>query len=295
MKKIKYLLAAILLSAAFLNSCATSAKDEPAISEVASNHMSVAVTKSTVKITLTKQADEDIQQIDVVEVPNGSISSVKMDQNSVSFIWPFAEPSKEYKLCAKIYGSQSYSEEYVTFKTEATNSSSISYSDAYKTSDILLVAKGNERLITINTDFNTINSAISKAKPTSTSFILSLYSGFNYNASSKDSVLVGNIVSKFDKNAVEKFSKGYDIIANAKDFNLTPKELNNALSQSRTYFAVASVTFTLPDYPQNVSFTSKGIYSNDTIYTPVDSAIFAGTSNSQVSTTSEELPAGYAK
>lgn len=291
MKKLKYLfLASAIALACLLTSCESTPSNEPTLSEISSNHMTVQVTKSTVRITLSKKDTEDIKKIDVVEVPNGSVTSVKMNQNSITFNWPFAQPSKEYKLCAKIYGSNSYSEEFVTFKTEDKIKSTINYSNSYNTSEISLVAKGNKRIITLNTDYNTINSALSKVKPESSKFVLSLYSGVNYNANSKDSVLIGSITSNFDKSALDKFKNEFDIIENASAFNLSPKEINNALSQNKTYFAVAYVDFSLKDYPDCISFAPKGIYSNDTIYTPVDQSVLQ-----QSNASSKPLETGYAK
>ena len=71
------------------------------------------------------------------------------------------------------------------------------------------------------------------------------------------------------KAIIQKYTQGIDIIEDSYRFGLTPSELNARLSKRKTYFAVATVSFTIPDYPDGIRFTAKGVYSNDTIYTPL--------------------------
>lgn len=275
MKKSLKVLFGILTAAMLLNltGCGSTdteaAVDETIISTVEANHIRVDVTKSNVKITLTKSEDEDIEKIDVVETPFGSISSIPMTQNTVSFIWPFAEADKEYKLCAKIYGSNSVSEEYVTFKTTADMTSLISYSEDYEYSVISLIAKGNQRLLKIDASYDTINSVIRKANAENTKLLVSVYSGKHYKADAKDAKLIGTITHKFESAALNAYKNGMDIISQAGKFNISASQMNSELSAKQTYFAIVTVQFTLPNMPEGSVFTAKGIFSNDTIYTPV--------------------------
>lgn len=252
-----------------LAGCGSTDSDETVISSVEAKHIRVDVTKSNVKVTLTKAEGEDVQKIDVIETPDGSTTSVTMNQNEVSFIWPFAEGGKEYTLCARIYGSKT-SEEYVSFKIEDEFKPIVNYSDAYKASMISLIAKGNKRYLTIETPYETFSSFVSKAKATDVDFVLSIYSGKHYKASASDSELVGTVVTSFNgKSLIQKYTNGIDIIEDSFRFDLTPAEINAKLSKRKTYFALATVSFRLPDYPENIRFTAKGVYSNDTIYTPL--------------------------
>lgn len=273
MNKTKMLLSALLLAAVPLFfSCGSTDADETVLSTVEANHIRVDVTKSNVKITLTKSEGEEIDTIDVAEVPNGSLTSVAMTQPSVSFIWPFAEPGKEYTLTAKIYAKDNYQEETVSFKTENDIASIIKYSEDYDYSVISLIAKSNQRLLKIDTSFDTISSIISKANPQNTKLLISVYSGKHYKASEKDAVLVGTIKRDFAKAALEPYANGLDIIEKSYLFSLTPSQMNSQLSSKMTYFALATLQFTLPDTPEGIVFTAKGIYSNDTIYTPIKAA-----------------------
>lgn len=271
-KSIKTLLT--ILSAALLfniTSCgSTDADNEDIISTVEANHIRVDVKKSTVNITVTKPEGEVIDKIDVKEIPNGSLSSVDMSAtSSCSFVWPFAEADKEYTLCATIYTNNGTLEETVSFKTGDKITPAITYNDAYDLSVISLIAKGNQRLIKIDTPYDTIASVLNKVKPQDTKLLISLYSGKHYKASEKDAVLLGTMTYDFSKSALAPYEKGMDIIRNASNIGYTAFELNQKLSAKMTYFAVASLQFKLPDYPQEVTFIARGIYANDTIYTPI--------------------------
>ncbi|MCQ2582859.1 MAG: hypothetical protein MJ160_03030 [Treponema sp.] len=272
MKKIKFLFT-ISLVAALLFSCASTDPDEPVISSIAADHITVDVTKSNVKITLTKAEGEDISEIDLIETPNGSLTTVQMSEPTISFVWPFAEPNKEYTLCAKIIGVKNSSEEYVTFKTGDEIASKVSYSEKFENTDLSLVAKGNQRFVQINANLDTLTSILSKAKADNVYFAMDIFSGKHYKAKDTDSELVGTFASPVTSKVLyERFIKGYDIIEHSVELNLTASDLNKKLASRDTYYAVASVTFKLPDYPAGVSFKSRGIYSNDTIYTPIAEA-----------------------
>lgn len=275
MNKLKRSLLTLIISAVALAlaGCGSTNTDETVINTVEANHITVNVTKSNVKITLSKLEDEEIDTIDVADEKNGTLTSVAMTEPQVTFIWPFAEAGKEYTLTAKINAKDNYQEETVTFKVENEMSSLINYSEDYETSVISLIAKSNQRLIKIDTAYNTIASAFDKAKIENAKLIISLYSGKHYKSSAKDSVLAGQMIKDFsNKSVLDPFKNGFDVISNAADLGLTPSALNQTLSSKLTYFAVAQVQFTLPDSPAGVTFTAKGIYSNDTIYTPIAEA-----------------------
>lgn len=252
-----------------LAGCGSTDSDETVISSVEAKHIRVDVTKSNVKVTLTKAEGEDVQKIDVIETPDGSTTSVTMNQNEVSFIWPFAEGGKEYTLCARIYGSKT-SEEYVSFKIEDEFKPVVQYPDKYNEAYISLVAKGNKRYLTLETSYDTFSSMAGKAKGDNVTFTLAIYSGKHYKAGPSDSELVASAGTSMNGKAIiQKYTQGIDIIEDSYRFGLTPSELNARLSKRKTYFAVATVSFTIPDYPDGIRFTAKGVYSNDTIYTPL--------------------------
>lgn len=272
MNKLKRSILTLLLSAAALAfiGCGSTDTDETVINTVEANHITVNVTKSNVKITLSKLEGEEIDTIDVVDEQNGTLTSVAMTEPQVTFLWPFAEAGKEYTLTAKINAKNNYQEETVTFKVENDMTALINYSEEYETSVISLIAKSNQRLIKMDIPYNTISSAFDSAKIENAKLIISLYSGKHYKAAVSDSALAGQKILDFsNKSVLDPFKNGYDVIANASDFGLTPSQLNSKLSSKLTYFAVAQVQFTLPDTPAGIIFTAKGIYSNDTIYTPI--------------------------
>lgn len=272
MNKLKCFLITILMMSVALvfTSCGSTDTDETVISTVEANHITVNVTKSNVLVTLSKLEGEVIETIEVVDEQNGCQATVKMDEAKVTFLWPFAQAGKEYTLTAKIYEKSKYQEETVSFKVENDMASLFDFSDDYNNAQISLIAKSNERLIKIDTPYNTISSVFSSAKIENSKFVISLYSGKHYKAQPSESTLVGKIVKDFsNKSVLDPFKNGFDIIKNAKDFGYTASDLNTTLRSKQTYFAVAQVQFTLPSAPSSVNFVAQGIYSNDTIYTPI--------------------------
>lgn len=281
MKKLLNSVFAILLIALSytLISCGstTTPVDEPVISTVEANHIRVDLTKSTVKITLSKTAEENIKKIDVLEVPFASVCSVNMTKNKVSFIWPFAEKDKEYTLCAKFEVNGKTQEEYVSFKTHGDVVSQVTTPKDDNNNALSLVAKSNQRFLKCEAPFDSISSLLKNVKAENAKLLISLYSGKHYQTTQKDAVLVGTSKTDFNKNSLSAYTsgEGLDIIKSSQRFGMNAKQLNAALSKNLTYFAQATVQFTLPEYQDSILFTAKGIFSNDTIYTPVSESELA--------------------
>ncbi len=272
MKKLTKIFAVslLLLGAVSLIGCASDNLEEEVTSSVSEKHITVDQTKSTVRITLNKFEGEDITEIDVLDPETGCMAYCPMTLSTVTFNWPFAIKGNEYTLCAQIIGS-GYSEEYVTFTVTGDVTSDYVDSKKFKDSDIILIAKGNERLIKFETTKADFESSLKKV-PSNAELNIAIYSGIHFKAKPTDSTLVAAYrTSTGNKNIFDSFVKGYDIIANSNTFGYSAKELNDLLSANKTYFTVVRVIYEPQgeQYPKGFKFGGPSLSSNDTIYTPV--------------------------
>ena len=273
MKKInKLLTASLILCGAFIfSACESTDVNEEVTSSVSEKHITVDQTKSTVRITLKKEANEEIDYIDVIDMESGALAHSPMTTSPVTFVWPFAEKDKEYTLCAQING-KNYSEEFVTFKVTGDVTSDIKESKKFDEADIILIAKGNERLVKFETTKSDFTSILKKV-PSDAQFTLQIYSGLHFKAKPSDSTLVAQIRKPASDSALFKeLMDGYDIIAKSAYFSLSKRKMNSLLSAGKTYFAAARILYAPKgdNYPDGFKFGSPALYSNDTIYTPID-------------------------
>lgn len=262
-----------ILSAFCILSCGSTPASEDVISEVSANHITVSQSQSKVTVILNRSAEENISAITVSDALNESSVTVPMPQEKVSFIWPFAESGKEYMLCADLLDDKNTStaKEFVSFKVEG-EPSVCTNTDAFDKATLVLVAKGNERTVRFNSSQEDIKTVTSAFKTTAANLKIQIYSGKHYNSDISQASLVATLTKPvLNKEDLQQVFDGYDLISNAKAFNLTPSKMNAALSQNKTYFAVATVEFSLPE-TSDLKFNSKTLYSNDTIYTPVSAS-----------------------
>lgn len=259
----------ILIASLLILSCGS--VDETVTSQISANHITVQQIKSGVKILLNKTAEEDITHIEVIDQEYGNYISVDMGTNlTQSFIWPFSDKDKEYTLLAKLYGVDSYSEESVTFKVENDCTSILSYTEDYLESQLILIASGNKRLVQFETDKNKLMSVFKKASPKNTKLSIEIFSGRKADYSPSTKAIASFQDSIDNKESLQQFIDGFDLIENASLFNLTASQLNQLLSANTKYYAKASVKFTLDEnYPEGLIFSTQPLFSNDTVYTPI--------------------------
>lgn len=254
------------------NQTEPSAPEEAIISSVSAKHFTVDQSNSKIKITLHKNPDEDIAAIQIMDTLDESQVTVPMTSDSVSFIWPFGENGKDYMLGANLLDANgnTTSKEFVDIKVEGTPAAA-TYSEDYLNSRLVLIAKGNERVVKFNSTQETLKTVTEKLNPKTSELEISIYSGRHYNGDLSKASLVATLSKSIENKAdLEEIFNGYDLISNAKVFGMTPTEMNKAFSANKTYFAVATIKFPVPGL-EKVSFTSRTLYSNDTIYTPINS------------------------
>lgn len=268
-KLVKVLLAGIMLAS--IISCGSKpTEDEEIISTVSANHITVNQSNSKVSVILNKAADEDVAKILVENTLDESLVSVNMTGEKASFTWPFAEAGKEYVLCAKVVDSKDEvtAKEYVSFKVEGTPAAATN-TEAFDNSTLVLVAKGNKRVVRFNTTQDALKAVTSALDTNASKLKIDIYSGKHYNADVSNAVKVATLEKEIsNKTDLEEIFEGYDLIEKASVFGLRPTEMNAALSKDKTYFAVATVEFTFGDNAE-ITYSSKTLYSNDTIYTPI--------------------------
>lgn len=274
MKKIttKFFLAIMAFSVFTTFSCKSTdvEEEEVYISTVSANHITIRQTDSKIKITLNKASDEDISSIKVYDTMDESQVVVPMNNEVVDFVWPFGESGKEYMLCAQLINKKGVetTKEFVSFKIEGTPATT-KYTDEFKTATLVLVARGNERIVKFNSTQQALKAVTSAFKTDASDLQISIYSGKHYNSDISKAKLVATLKKPINnKNDLAEVFNGYDLIINSDVFGLTPTEMNAALSANKTYFAVATVNFTIPE-AAGINFTSRTLYSNDTIYTPI--------------------------
>lgn len=288
MKKISFTFLAAILGSFLFFSCGSK---EKITSTVSNKHITVQQTTLGVKILLKKTAAEDINRIDVVDFESGSYASADFGtKTEASFYWPYADKNNTYTLIAKLYGNQAYDEETVTFTVENDCTSIISYTDDYINAKLNLIADGNKRLVKIHANENGLTTAIKDAPVENAIFAVEIFSGSK--RKENDAVSAATIKRNISGNELKKLIDGYDIIGNASDFDMTAADMNKLLCKATTYFAKASIQFTLKD-SSDITFGTKLIYSNDTIYTPLsnDTKGTESTKNtSEVSVPSVDTP-----
>lgn len=269
-----------------------SAPEETILSTTTSKHVTIDQSNSKIKITLHKEADEDISAIQIFDTLDESQITVPMTSETISFVWPFGENGKDYMLSANLIDGEgnSKTKEFIDIKVEG-NPAAATYTEDFLNSKLVLIAKGNERVVKFNSTQDALKSVTEKLNPNTSELQINIYSGRHYNADTSKAVLVATLTKSIENKAdLEEVFNGYDLISNAKVFGMTPTEMNKALSANKTYFAVATVKFPVSGL-EKVSFTSRTLYSNDTIYTPINAVDLQKMENASV--TEEKTESEY--
>ena len=129
----------------------------------------------------------------------------------------------------------------------------------------VLIASGNARLVKIEIPDNQILPDTEIKALKAASLDLNIYSGRKPKDGSADGNPVVSLSFDLLKDS-DKLVKGYDLMANEKDTKLSAEKLNQALSANQYYYAKGEILAT------TASKENKRIiiFSNDTVYTPVE-------------------------
>lgn len=269
MKKINAFFICSILAALFFTACASKPK---VLSSKSSKHITVQQTSEGVYIDVHKEKSEDITQVQLIDETNGNGATISMEnETAVNFFWPFATSGETYTIHAYLTGKKAKSEETVTFKTDSVATCITNYDDAYLKTKLVLIATENQRVVKLNTSKEALLSVLGPTASLNAKITVDVFSGKHFNASTNDYERIGTFSKDIlNLKDLDRLANGYDIISTAGDFGYTPADLNKKLSSKPTYFARACVSFNLTeDDSAAVKYTTKHIYTNDTIYTPI--------------------------
>ena len=133
---------------------------------------------------------------------------------------------------------------------------------------LILIASGTERLVKFEINKNELVPGIDTKSIKAATLEVSIYSGRKPKDGGKEGTPVATVSFDLLKNA-DSLLKGYDLMANAKALKTTEKDLNSKLSANQYYYAKGVFEATVKE-SKTVTKT-KTLFSNDTVYTPLDS------------------------
>lgn len=135
------------------------------------------------------------------------------------------------------------------------------------TSKIVLVASGSQRLVKFEMPDNQILPDVDPKAIQAASLNLEIFSGRKpkdgKNADSPVCSLSFDLVKDADK-----LLNGFDLMAAEKETKLSAEKMNEALSKNQYYYAKGNFEATVKD--GKVYTKTKTLYSNDTVYTPLE-------------------------
>ena len=132
---------------------------------------------------------------------------------------------------------------------------------------LILIASGTQRLVKFEIDKNALLPDVDTKNIKGAEIKIDIFSGRKPNDASKEKTPVVTISFDLLKNA-DKLINGYDLMANAKELKTTANDINKALSAAQYYYAKGSFEVTVKE--SKLVTKTKTIYSNDTVYTPLD-------------------------
>lgn len=135
------------------------------------------------------------------------------------------------------------------------------------TSRIVLVASGSQRLVKFEMPDNQILPDVDIKSIKAASLKLEIYSGRKPKEGAKDGTPILTLNFNLLKDA-DKLAEGFDLMTAEKETKLSAEELNSKLSKNQYYYAKGSFEATVKD--SNPGTKTKTLYSNDTVYTPLD-------------------------
>ena len=132
---------------------------------------------------------------------------------------------------------------------------------------IILIATGSERLVKFEIDKDELVPGIDTKAIKAASLELSIFSGRKPEDRGAAGTPITTITFDLLKDA-DKLLKGYDLMANEKEVKLSAEDLNSKLSANQYYYAKGNFEATVKE--SKLVTKTKTIYSNDTVYTPVE-------------------------
>ena len=132
---------------------------------------------------------------------------------------------------------------------------------------LILIASGTQRLVKFEIDKNQLLPDVDSKNIKAAEIKIDFYSGRKPGEKGKDGTPAATITFDLLKDA-DKLIKGYDLMANAKELKTTAQDLNKAFSAARYYYAKGSFEVTVKE--SKLVTKTKTIYSNDTVYTPLE-------------------------
>ena len=134
---------------------------------------------------------------------------------------------------------------------------------------LILIASGTQRLVKFEIDKNQLLPDVDSKNIKAAEIKVDLFSGRKPGENAKEGTPVATITFDLLKDA-DKLIKGYDLMANAKELKTTSQDLNKAFSAARYYYAKGSFEVTVKE--SKLVTKTKTIFSNDTVYTPLDAS-----------------------
>lgn len=135
------------------------------------------------------------------------------------------------------------------------------------TSKIVLVASGSQRLVKFEMPDNQILPDVDPKAIQAASLNLEIFSG----RKPKDGKTAESPVCSLSFDLVKdagKLLNGFDLMTAEKETKLTAEKMNEALSKNQYYYAKGNFEATVKD--GKVYTKTKTLYSNDTVYTPLE-------------------------
>lgn len=144
----------------------------------------------------------------------------------------------------------------------------VKYTEEYNKAKVYLIADGAKRIIKLDTTKEAVTSVFEKELPKDAMFLVRIYAGSKSDKEAGVNLIPAAQIAVKPEECT-RFIEGVDLFENAADFGTTAEDLNKALSAKETYFAEATIFFTKKE-TKGVTFGTKYITSNDTVYTPVN-------------------------
>ena len=135
------------------------------------------------------------------------------------------------------------------------------------TSRIILIATGDQRLIKFEMPDNQILPDVDSKAIQAASLKLSVYSGRKPKEGAADGTPVLTLNFDLLKDA-DKLTKGFDLMTAEKETKLSAEKLNESLAKNQYYYAKGEFEATVKQ--DKLETKIKTLYSNDTVYTPLD-------------------------
>ena len=142
---------------------------------------------------------------------------------------------------------------------------------------LILIASGTQRLVKFEIDKNALLPDVDSKNIKAAEIKIDFYSGRKPTDGAKENNSVATITFDLLKDA-DKLINGYDLMANAKELKTSAADLNKAFSAARYYYAKGSFEVTVKE--SKLVTKTKTIYSNDTVYTPLEDTLSSDSSAS---------------